>query len=116
MTEQQIVPIAAERVERGSTLAARLRAIEADIAALTRLVEEQGEHQEQRFKPIDAFLDPGLDLESFLKQLFEVGHTQTQAFMQQSQAFMTLARAINAWLAHIDASDRAAEQERAAGG
>jgi len=103
------------RQRPASTTVAQLAAIERSLAELMRLSEAREAREREFYEQIRPLIGPVLGLESFLIQLHEIGHRQTQAFMAQNQGFLTVTDAIQLWLAHIDASEAAAEQERAAG-
>jgi len=97
-----------DRRDPASVLSAQLAAIETQLREIKQLAELRERREEERYAQIRPLIGPALGLESFLVQLHEVCRTQ-------NQGFMALTDAIRLWLAHIDASDRAAEQERAAG-
>lgn len=56
----------------------RLQAIEGQLVELKRLAELHWGDEERRFRLIDRFLDPTMDLESILSQIAENGRTHNQ--------------------------------------
>jgi hypothetical protein len=56
----------------------RLMVIEAQTAELKRVAEQHWRDEERRFRLIDQFLSPAMNLEGLLAQLGDAGRTQNQ--------------------------------------